>query len=185
MQPPPGPLIETIPSQHERLRPDWNRDIERRPDLWPEEVRRRDPDHGEGDALDQEPRSNRVHGAMEVALPEAMADDGDGPVRTAAAAIVGRHECTAEDRPYAKHVEEARTHPQTSREVCLAARREIKTRVLTRPGKDAFENGLVRLKLFPEWIGPGFVVAGRPRTMQRDTDEEDFDNACTKREAGV
>jgi len=29
------------------------------------------------------------------------------------------------------------------------------------------------------------AVAGRPRTMQRDTDEEDFDNACTKREAGV
>ncbi|HZY08558.1 MAG TPA: hypothetical protein VFE69_12465, partial [Ilumatobacteraceae bacterium] len=149
MQPPPGPLVETIPSQHERLRADWNRDIEPRPDPWPEEVRRRDPDHGEGDALDHERRSNHVHGAMEVALPEAMADDGDGPVRTASAAIVGRDEGTTEDRPNTKHVEEARTHPQTIREVCLAAGREIKTRVLTRPGKDAFENGLVRLKLFP------------------------------------
>src|SRR4030095_15652318 len=52
------------------------------------------------------------------------------------------------------------------REVCLASRREIKTRVLSRPGKDASENGLVRLKLFPEWIGPGFEVASRCHSNQ-------------------
>ena len=52
-----------------------------------------------------------VGGAAEPALPEAVADDGDRPVRPAAAPIVRLGERAAEQRRHAEHVEDSRRSP--------------------------------------------------------------------------
>src|SRR5262249_15055292 len=142
-----------FPSADERFGADRDRDVERPSDLGAEEVRTGHADHRVGDALDRQRLSDRVSRPSEVALPEPVADDGDGPVRSAAASIVSFPERAPENRRYAEHVEEPPARPDAVDEFRLSALREIEARA--RPGERAGEAPLAIAKRFPHRIGPG------------------------------
>ena len=118
-QPPLGPLVQrAVIGMEDRLAGDRDGDVETPIGIQPAEPRW-------GDAHDFENMTVQAHGladgvrvAVEIALPELIADDGDG--HGTAAVFV-----TAEDAPGdgrdTQHAEEIATDPEADRVVALAA----------------------------------------------------------------
>ena len=151
-----------------------------RPGRWAEERRRRDADDGERHAIERERPSDDAGFAAEAALPERVADDGDGAIRPAAALVVGGAEGAAEHRRHAEHVEESATRPHALDELGGAAARQIEARV--GPGDGAIGPLVLPVaQLLPDRIGPRPVVeqhqalrlADRQRLQQDAVDERE------------
>ena len=70
----------------QRFDAERQRDVERAADFDAEELGRRHANDGDGDAVHGHPRTDDAGGAAEPPLPQAIADDGDRSVRSAAQA---------------------------------------------------------------------------------------------------
>ena len=84
------------------------------------------------DSFEIEPLADRVGRAAELPLPEAVADDRDRAIRSAAARVVGWRERAAEHRRHAERVEHAAARPEAVHELRLAAGREVEPLVAPR-----------------------------------------------------
>ncbi len=143
-----------------------------------EERRRRHADDRERDTVERERPADDAGFTAETPLPERVADDGHGAVRSAAALIVGGAEGAAEHRRHAEHVEESAARPDALGELGGAAARQVEAGV--GPGDGAIGPlALPVAKLFPDRIGPRPVVeqhqplglADRERLQQDAVDE--------------
>ena len=111
--------------------------VERLSHLQPEELRRRDADDRERNALDDKRRPDDTGGSSEAPLPQPIADDGDGAVGTAATPVVGGGECAAEERGDTERREEVAADDQAVDRLRLAVGRQIDA--LRRPRDGAVE----------------------------------------------
>src|SRR5207247_7178042 len=139
--------IETaVAAANQRLVAERHRDVEAAADVDAEELRRRHADDGERHTIERQRPANRVRRTAEVPLPEAVADDDDGTVRTAAPTIVVVGERAAEDRRHAQRVEVRAARPDAFDELRLAAGREVEPG--RRPRQRAVDETRACAKLF-------------------------------------
>ena len=106
------------------------RDVEGAADVGPKKSGPVTPDR-EPDPFEIE-RADRVGRAAELPLPEAVADDRDRAIRSAAARVIGRRERAAKHRRHAERVEHAAARPEAFHEQRLAAGREVEPLVAPR-----------------------------------------------------
>ena len=121
----------------QQLGADRDGHVERAADVDAEELRRRDANDRERHAFHGQRAADRVGGAVEAALPEAVADDRDRPVRPATAAVVSFGDRSAEDGGHAQQVEHPSADPQAVDDLGLSTARQIEARA--RPCERAVE----------------------------------------------
>ena len=128
-EPPGRPAIErALLASNQRLGPQRNRDVERSSDVEPEEPGRGDGHDRERHPLDGDRPADHVGSAAEPALPEAVTDDGDRTIGSAAPSVVGAGPGPAEDRRNAQHIEEVSRRPDSVDELGLSALCEVESR---------------------------------------------------------
>ena len=138
------------------------RDVERRADLEPEESGRRDADDGHPLRADLNalPEHRRI--PSEAARPEAVADDGDGAVRTAAArlGIVRGREQSSVGRANAEHVEVGAGGVLAAHPLRHAVDRHLEQPLVER--RDTREEAVVIAEPLEARIGRAAAAAGLP-----------------------
>ena len=156
-QPPALLRLQTLFDQHHR-----QRDVERRPDLEPEESRRCDPDdrHPLRADLNGLPEHCRI--PAEAARPEAVADDGDRAVWTAPArlGIVGGRQQSSVGGANTEQVEVGAGGVLTAHPLRHAVDRHLEQPFVER--RDTREEPVVIAEPLEAGIGRAVAAAGLP-----------------------
>ena len=120
-------------------------------------TRRRDADDGERNAVERQRLPDDAGFAAKAPLPECIADDRDGTVRSAVAPIIGGAERAAENCRNAEDVEEAATRPDAFDELRGPATRQIEP--LVGPGGRSLRPfALPIAQLLPNRVRPRSIV---------------------------
>ena len=138
--------------------PNGHDDVEGATDVSAEEVCRRDACDRERRAVEAQRTADRIRGASELPLPEAVADHRHRTVGAAAASIVGIGERATDERPHAQRLEERPARPQPVDKLCLSTGGEIEPREL--PCGDRVKKLRSLMDLFPNGIAPHTNTAG-------------------------
>ena len=155
----------------QRLDAERHHDVDGAADFDAKELGRHYAHDRDRHAVDRHPRADHARGAVESPLPQAIADDGDRAVRSAARPIVGFRERAAEQRRHAERREIAPAREDPVGWLPFSPFREVEARC--HRGEAAVERRQVRREAVPHRGVPaeaGGEAASR-RGVVRDGEE--------------